>query len=80
MDDEIIDEFLKVECDSATRNLLLGIIDDSPLNSTRTVTLNAFNVLIDTRQNVVVIEDELDVEKSTELPLARMRAILTSAH
>ncbi|MEN0133860.1 MAG: hypothetical protein AAGC80_01860 [Rhodococcus sp. (in: high G+C Gram-positive bacteria)] len=77
MNDEIIDEFLEFECDDTTRDLLRGIIDEVPSNSTRTVTLNAFNIVIYMKRNEVVIEDELDVERSTGLPLARMRAILT---
>jgi len=35
-------------------------------------------MLIDMQNQAVTIEDELDVERSTEVPLAQMRAILTA--
>jgi hypothetical protein len=49
MNDEIIEEFLEVECDDYTRDLILRTLDEIPPHSTREIALNAFNALIDTQ-------------------------------
>jgi len=74
----LLEEFLEVECDDYTRDLLLRTLDEIPPHSTREIALNAFNALIDTQTQKATIMDELDVERSTEMTLDQMRAILTA--
>jgi hypothetical protein len=73
---DLIREFVAVECDDYTRELLLALISQTGPCAVRTVTLNSFNVVIDGSDRFVTVEDELDPLRDARISLDRFGEIL----
>ncbi len=84
MNDSLLDEFLKEECDEFTRKLLLDEIDkqrQSLLREKQAFEFNVFNIEIDFVKQIVKVEDDLDAsdESTVEITLNEFCNLLNKA-
>jgi hypothetical protein len=63
----LLEQFLTEECDS---HVAQRIRDEAGAAGVRYLTFNRFNVRLDVNAGIATIEDELDPDSETSLPLA----------
>lgn len=75
---EIVEDFLSIECDPFTRKLLIDAIVELESPMTREINLNVFNVIIDMESGMVTIGDELDASRATQIRVRDFKDLLSA--
>jgi len=73
-----LDDFLNHELNAYIRTQLLDAIAQMA-SGQRYFTYNTFNVLLDADTSTATIEDELDVDRQSTLPLEAFREVLLAS-